>query len=62
MPDRETDFQPKLLGLKKAARALDVSVWTLIDWARKGRIVTVKLGRRRMLSVAELERLAREGV
>lgn len=62
MDDSVAGVEQKLVGLKKAAMALDVSVWTVVKWVQKGKIASVKLSRRRMVSVAELDRIAREGI
>lgn len=62
MDNSIANVEQRLVGLKKAAMALDVSVWTVIKWVQKGKISSVKLARRRMVSVAELDRIVREGI
>jgi excisionase family DNA binding protein len=49
------------IGIREAARALGLSHWTLRAWIRQGRLRAVRLGRRRMIEPAELERLLRQG-
>jgi hypothetical protein len=41
---------------------LELSPWTIRAWAKRGLIKTVKLGSRRLVPVAEIERIAAEGV
>ena len=51
---------PQLAGLAEAAEALGLSTWTLRKWARDGRLPTIRLGRRRLVEVAVIERLVRD--
>lgn len=61
--DGQETAAPRLLfSLKEAAEMLGVSYWCLVDWQRQGRIRTVKCGRLRRVPVAEVERVAREGL
>ena len=52
-----------LVSLREAARLLDCSYWTLVQWARQSppKIRTVLLGRLRKVPMSEIERLARGG-
>jgi excisionase family DNA binding protein len=49
------------IGIREAANALGLSHWTIRQWIRQGRLRAVRLGRRRMIEPAELERLMRLG-
>lgn len=51
-----------LVSIEEGAKALNVSPWTLRAWAKQGRLETVKLGRRRLLKKAALEKLVSEGL
>ena len=50
-----------LFNIKEAASKLKVSPLTLRGWIYKGRLTPVKLGRRVLLTEAELERFIEEG-
>ncbi|MGH9466032.1 MAG: helix-turn-helix domain-containing protein [Terriglobales bacterium] len=50
-----------LLSLCSAARRLGLSVWTLRAWAARGRIATVEIGSRVLVSEGELQRIVAEG-
>ncbi len=51
----------RLISVQDAARLLGVSEWTMYRWAGKGgRIASYKLGRRRVVSTADLGRFLRE--
>lgn len=52
----------QLHSLDATAQRLGVSRFTLYTWARLGRITTVRLGRRRLVSEEEISRLCREGL
>jgi excisionase family DNA binding protein len=53
---------PKLaLSIVEAATALSVSAKTIHRLIRRNRIHSVKIGKRRVVPVAELERLLSEG-
>lgn len=52
----------RLVGLFEGARELGVSGHTLRAYARLGLIKTTQIGRRRLISADELDRIAREGV
>jgi excisionase family DNA binding protein len=52
----------KLLRMEAAASALGISHWTLRVWANQGHLRTVRLGRLRMVPVAEVDRIARQGI
>lgn len=49
------------LSLPDFARALGVHASTVRDLAKRGAILTVKIGARRMVPRRELERVLREG-
>jgi hypothetical protein len=50
----------RLLGLEKAALILGISHWTLRNWCALGVCASHKVGRRRMISVEECDRIIRE--
>jgi excisionase family DNA binding protein len=52
----------ELLSIEEAARNLSVSPWTLRAHVKLGRIAIVRCGRRVLISRAEVERIAREGL
>ena len=49
-----------LKSVDEAAGLLGISPWTVRAWIREGRLRPVRLGRRVLLSEAELERLVSE--
>jgi len=52
----------RLYDVKTAAEKLgDISISTVRAWLSQGRLVRTKLGRRTMVSEAELERLIQDG-
>jgi excisionase family DNA binding protein len=51
----------QLLGVDKAEAIYGVSRWTLRRWAYDGKIASVKMGKRLLIPIAELERLVAEG-
>jgi len=51
----------RVISVREAARALRVSLWTMYRWTgRGGRIPAYKLGRRKVISTADLERFLQE--
>ncbi len=55
-------MEPLAVDIKEAARLTSLSPHTIRWYARTGRIRSVRCGRRIIIPLAELERLAREGV
>jgi excisionase family DNA binding protein len=54
---------PKLLySFEEAASALSLSPWTLRVYAKRGILPTVKIGTRRLIRVADLDRIVAEGL
>jgi excisionase family DNA binding protein len=51
-----------LVSIDDAARALSLSKHTIIKWVKTGVIPSVKVGSRRLIIFAELERIANEGL
>ena len=49
------------IGIREAARAVGLSVWTLRSWIRQGKLRCVRLGRRVLIEPAELQRLIEQG-
>jgi excisionase family DNA binding protein len=49
------------IGIREAAKAVGLSVWTLRGWIRHGRLRSVRLGRRVMLEPEELRKLVEQG-
>ena len=54
----QPDDRPLLLGIRDAARLLGISASTVRNLAAVGTIETTRLGRRRMVPRAVIERLA----
>jgi len=50
----------QLVGVNEAAGLLGMSHWNLRVWAYKGRIASVKIGRRLLFQRSELERVVAE--
>jgi excisionase family DNA binding protein len=48
-----------LIGVEDTARRLGISVWTVYRWARAGRLISVRLGRRRLFAEEDLQELVR---
>ncbi len=55
-------MEPLAVDVREAARLTSLSPYTIRRYIRKGRIRAVRVGRRVLVPVAELERLARQGV
>ena len=49
------------IGIRDAAKAVGLSVWTLRGWIRHGKLRCVRLGRRVMVEPGELKRLVEAG-
>jgi len=50
----------KLLNVEKAAEVLSVSPWTIRAWITQGKLGSIKLGSRRLVPEAEIQRLITE--
>lgn len=55
-------MEPLAVDVREAARLLSLSPHTIRAYISKGRIRAVRVGRRVLIPVVELERLVREGV
>jgi excisionase family DNA binding protein len=60
MQQRVTNLQ-QLFSVADAERATGISRWTWRRWAYDGKISSVKLGKRLMVSKQELDRVIAEG-
>ena len=49
------------IGIRDAAKAVGLSVWTLRAWIRQGKVAAVRLGRRVMIEPGELHRMVQAG-
>jgi excisionase family DNA binding protein len=68
----EANVKPKTIGsqleadelksLDKVAKRLDVSIWTIRRWVQDGRLASIRLGARRLISESEVQRVIREGL
>jgi excisionase family DNA binding protein len=58
----KTMSAPRLVSVKTAAEILGVSIWTIRMWAYSGKICSHKLGKRLMVSTAEIDRIVTESV
>jgi excisionase family DNA binding protein len=47
--------RPLLLGIARVAQSMDVSVRTVWAWILQNEIPTVRLGRRRLIRLSDLE-------
>ncbi len=54
-------YLPLSVSFKEAAEVTSVSKTTLRRYAKDGRLRTIRLGRRRVIPYAALEKLIREG-
>ena len=59
-----TELKPenRLNDLETTAQRLAVSIWTVRRWCQTGRLTSVKLGTRRLITEAELQRAIAEGL
>lgn len=55
-------MEPLAVDVREAGRLLSLSPHTIRAYIRKSKLRAVRVGRRVLVPVAELERLAREGV
>ena len=58
---RDPDMPQPRVSIDDAARVLRFCRHTIIKWVKAGVIPSVKLGSRRLIAFAELERIATEG-
>ena len=56
----EEGNEGRLVSIQEAARRLGISTISAYRWAESGRIPSVKLGGRRMVSSLALDRIVRE--
>ena len=59
---QQATVKPKLLRMEQASTTIGVSHWTLRQWAKQGKLRTVKLGNLRLVPVEEIERIAQQGI
>jgi excisionase family DNA binding protein len=60
-PHKPRGAPPQLIDVRSTAATLGVSRWTIYYWARAGVLQSVKLGRRRLFELAELEKSVKRG-
>ena len=60
--DTRPEIGPRHVGVDTAARMTDMSVWTWRKYAYTGRIASVKIGKRLLIPLAEVERVLAEGL
>lgn len=62
--DREKKDPPDLLTIRQAAEKLNVSIWTLRLWDKKGLLVPIRIGSRkdRRYKLEDIERIAEKGM
>ena len=53
--------EPRVFGIKEAARLLSVSPWSVRRWIRHKTIHAVRIGRRVLVPSSEIERLSGNG-
>ena len=49
------------LDVESAARAISVSPWTIRKWISEGKLASIKIGRRVLVTPDALRKLAEEG-
>jgi excisionase family DNA binding protein len=54
--------EERLNDLETTARRLSVSIWTVRRWVQNGRLASVKLGARRLITESEIQRAIIEGL
>ena len=54
--------EARLNDLETTARRLAVSIWTVRRWCQTGRLASIKLGTRRLITEAEIQRAITEGL
>jgi excisionase family DNA binding protein len=54
--------EERLNDLETTARRLSVSIWTVRRWVQNGRLASVKLGARRLVTESEIQRAITEGL
>jgi excisionase family DNA binding protein len=57
-----TTIETQLNDLETTARRLAVSIWTVRRWCQTGRLASVKLGTRRLITETEIQRAIAEGL
>ena len=55
-------MEPIAVGIEDAAKLVGLSKFTIRAYVRRGWLTATRCGRRIIIPMAELERLAREGV
>lgn len=55
-------MEERLNDLETTARRLSVSIWTVRRWVQDGRLASVKLGARRLVTESEIQRAITEGL
>lgn len=55
-------MEEHLNDLETTARRLSVSIWTVRRWVQNGRLASVKLGARRLVTESEIQRAITEGL
>lgn len=59
--DFREPYQAALISVERAAELLgDLSPWTIRKWILEGKILSNKLGRRRLVPLSEIDRLIEE--
>jgi hypothetical protein len=53
--------QPQYFSVAEAEMLTGLSRWTWRSWAYSGRVASIKLGKRLVIPVAEIERVIAEG-
>ncbi len=57
-----TKLEERLNDLETTASRLAVSIWTVRRWVQMGRLASVKLGARRLISESEIQRAIAQGL
>lgn len=62
MANRSKQIEPEYVGVETAEAMTDRSRWSWRKDAYSGRIASVKLGRRLLIPVSEIQRVIQEGM
>ena len=61
--DTKSHGPPEMLhGMDAVARRLSVSIWSIRKWVNKGRLASVRLGGRRLITESEIQRAIAQGL
>ena len=62
LDEKQNTMEEQLHSLTKVAKRFDVSVWTIRKWCQEGRLESIRLGARRLITESEVQRAISEGL